>query len=250
MEWVELTIETVLAHLPTDVKARYQAWIENNPGKENRLEEITANTLREFRDAIKSVPANSWHPDENFIPQSAVRHAENVIVFTLAMEMGLPITTAGTHAVTAANIYLRQIPYGRIKMRAEGQAAEGTPSYKIPTERKNRTLPMVALFFFLLISRAALGGWIDTGRNPYDTDVSVTFIPSEYSITTSSLFAHLQGINTALGKRVTQDYLNERLNDLTITNVVDAQARQAAFIAEYKANLAADWGRAPRGRVN
>ena len=197
MEWVQITTAGILSHLPTDVSSRYTTWLASNPDRAGRLAEITANTIREFRDAIKSVPANSWHVDETYLPQSAVRHCENIIIFTLCMEMGIPIDTAGISAFTSANIYLRQIPYGRMKMIDQDEIGLGSPSYAVPEASAGRALPSMALVFFLCVART-MGGWIETGRYLSDTEIATTFTPSAYSITTATLFGHLQGINAAI----------------------------------------------------
>ena len=64
MEWVEIKIADILAHMPTDVKARYGAWLIANPDRTGRLVEIMDNTLREFRDNLNSVPENNVDPRE------------------------------------------------------------------------------------------------------------------------------------------------------------------------------------------
>jgi hypothetical protein len=113
MIWVEITLADVLAHLPTDIKTSYDTWLVSYPDKAGRLATLTDNTIREFRDAIKSNPANVVDPRETFLPQSAVRHVESIIIFNLAMEMGVDLDSAGNSARTSADVFLRQIPYGR-----------------------------------------------------------------------------------------------------------------------------------------
>lgn len=190
MEWVEITVEGVISRMPTDVKARYDAWLVSYPDKANRLAEITANTIREFRDNIKSVPKNYWHEDETYLPQSAVRHVDTIIVFTLSMEMGLPIDTAGIGARYAADIFLRQILMGRYTTTTE-KGGEGTPRYNAPTrDTAGRALPAFLAVMLAFVQFAA-GGWIRPDSAIYDTEVMTTFVPSDYPISSATLFGHL-----------------------------------------------------------
>ena len=237
MEWVEITVEGVIKRLPTDVKARYDAWLVSYPDKAGRLAEITANTIREFRDNIKSVPKNYWHEDETYLPQSAVRHVDTIIVFTLAMEMGLPIDTAGIGARYAADIFLRQILMGRYTTTTE-EGGEGTPRYNAPTrDTAGRALPAFLAVMLAFVQFAA-GGWIRPDSGPLDTDVVTTFTPTAYSITTATLFGHLQGINAALGPLASTNYVNAAVSAVSLTNTVDATARALATSASITANAA------------
>ncbi len=201
MEWVEIKIEDVLAHMPTDVKARYQTWLTANPDRTGRLQQIMENTLREFRDNLKSVPENIVDPRETWVPQSAVRHLETIIVFSLGMEMGLPIDSAALGARYSADIFLRQILMGRYKATTES-AGTPSPRYSIPERDaiSGRALPiLLALFVFV---QQALGGWIRPDDSIYDSSLLVTFVPSAYSITASTLYGHLYGINAKLATTI------------------------------------------------
>lgn len=237
MEWVEIKIEDVLAHMPTDVKARYQTWLTANPDRADRLRQIMDNTLREFRDNLKSVPENIVDPRETWVPQSAVRHLETIIVFSIGMEMGLPIDSAALGARYSADIFLRQILMGRYKATTES-AGTPSPRYSIPERDtiSGRALPiLLALFVFV---QQALGGWIRPDSGPLDTDIITTFTPSSYSITTASLFGHLQGINAALIPLATTNYVNAAVAAMSLSNTVDATARALASSASIAANAA------------
>ena len=142
MQWVEVTVEQVHDNLPTDVKARHAAWLADNPEKEGRLATITENTIKEFRYAIQSAYANLLDPRETYLPQSAVRHCESIIVFVLCMEMGLELSTAANSARNAADIYLRGIPFHRFKFTSE-LAVGPQPRWTVPARIPggSRTLP-------------------------------------------------------------------------------------------------------------
>lgn len=237
MEWVEIKIADILAHMPTDVKSRYETWLVSNPDRAGRLLQIMNNTLREFRDNLKSVPENIVDPRETWVPQSAVRHLETIVYFTLAMEMGLPIDSAALGARYAADIFLRQILLGRYKVTDEFGGAP-SPHYSIPDRNAfaDRALPI--LLALLLFVQQASGGWIRPDSGPLDTEVATTFTPTAYSITTVSLFSHLQGINAALAPLATTSYVQAAIQSIQITNSVDATARALASSASIAANAA------------
>ena len=237
MEWVEIKIADILAHMPTDVKARYGAWLIANPDRTGRLVEIMDNTLREFRDNLNSVPENNVDPRETWVPQSAVRHLETIIIFSLSMEMGLPIDSAALGARYAADIFLRQILMGRYKVTTD-TAGTPSPHYSVPERDtiSGRALPI--LLALLLFAQQALGGWIRPDSGPLDTDVVTTFTPTAYSITTATLFGHLQGINAALGPLASTNYVNAAVAAVSLTNTVDATARALATSASITANAA------------
>ena len=152
MVWVEITFESVLGHMPTDLKAIYEQWLIDFPDRDDRLEMLTDNTIREFRDAIKSNKANYYDPRETYLPQSAVRHLEAIIFYQLAMEMGLKVTTHATSSRVSADVFLRQIPFGRWNTTTE-DAVLPSPRFVVPVVNPfgNRVLP--ALLIFLLAAQ-------------------------------------------------------------------------------------------------
>ena len=141
MEWVEITVDSILANLPTDVKQKYAAWLDDYPEKAGRLEQITGNTVKEFRYAIQSAYANLLDPRPDYLPRSAVRHCENIICFTLVMEMGLEASTAANSARTTADVYLRGIPFHRFKFTSD-EAVPPRPRWTVPVRSPvGRALP-------------------------------------------------------------------------------------------------------------
>ena len=142
MIWVDITTEKVLEHMPTDVREHYETWIVDHPHKADRLETLTANAVREFRDALKSNALNQIDPRPTWLPQSAVRHCESLVYFTLAMEMGLELSTAANSARTSADVFLRQIPFGRWKSETE-DGFTPSPRWVIPQQAaaSGRALP-------------------------------------------------------------------------------------------------------------
>lgn len=135
MIWVEVTTEDVLANMPTDVHEHYTEWLVAHPDKSDRLDMLTANTLREFRDALKSNHANQVDARSTYLPQSAVRHCENIIIFTLAMEMGLKLSGAANSARTSADVFLRQIPFGRWKATTD-EPFVPSPLWVVPEQSR------------------------------------------------------------------------------------------------------------------
>lgn len=142
MIWVDITTASVLQHMPTDVREHYDTWLEEHPHKEERLAVLTANAIREFRDALKSNTLNQVDPRETYLPQSAVRHCESLIYFSLAMEMGLELSSAANSSRTSADVFLRQIPFGRWKAMTD-DGFTPSPRWVVPqqAEYSRRALP-------------------------------------------------------------------------------------------------------------
>lgn len=194
MEWQKVNAETVKAHMAVELATAYDKWILAYPQKVGRLEEITNNIRAEFRDVIASVPKNSLDPDPETLPDSVVRHAENIIQYEMGMEVGVKLTADGRRLLTEAEIYRRQIAYGHYLFTDENNPPAATPSYVVPSKSSGRALgDLVALllgfFLSLLPVRAA---WIQESNE-------TTYIPVNYDITEQSLGGHLAGIDNALG---------------------------------------------------
>ena len=66
--WKELTSETVLNALPTDMGNLYRSWVDANPSKVNRLAEIVAETVNMFREAVSVYPWYVMDPDLAKVP--------------------------------------------------------------------------------------------------------------------------------------------------------------------------------------
>ena len=236
MDWVEIKTEDILAHMPTDVKVRYADWLVANPDRAGRLDQLTANALREFRDNLASVKANIVDPRETWVPQSAVRHLETIVLFTLGMEMGLPLDSAAIGARYAADIFLRQILMGRYSVTTE-EAGLPSPRFSIPAKTTSgRSLGI--LLALLVFAQSAYAGWIKPDSTTVDSSIATTFIPSAYAITTATLYAHLQGINAALAPLASTNYGLAAVAGIALSNTVDATARALATSASITANAA------------
>jgi hypothetical protein len=197
MEWEAVTGTTVLAHLPTDVLAQYNTWLAANPGRSGRLDAITANAVAELRDNIATNLANTLDPDATKVPTSTVRHIETIVIFQLAMEMGLDIDAAGTQAMTRAEMFLRQCAYNRFRVNSDDpEAGKASPSYAAHTPAA-RALPAI-LAAMLLLAGPAFAGWLDPGRTIYDTSVNITYTPAAYVPFSTLLSGHLYGIDAKL----------------------------------------------------
>ena len=113
--WTELTVETVLNGMPTDMGNLYRSWVDANPSKVNRLAELVTETLGIFREAVST---QLWIViDENpaTIPVTGFRHALNLVVFNLGMEMGVQFSPEVYGLNVQANIWLRMVQEGSLK---------------------------------------------------------------------------------------------------------------------------------------
>ena len=198
MEWITLDESAVTAHLPTDLAGAYQSWLAANPDKAGRLAELTANTVAEFRDNIRTNPVNTLDEDPTKIPQSCVRHAESIICFQLAMEMGVDLDTEGNQSMTRADIFLRQISFKRFTTKGGDGAESASPAYSVPTVSALRALPGLLLIVLAWCSPADAGWIANPRRASVDTEITVTLAPQHYTNTTTTLFGHLQGVEKAL----------------------------------------------------
>ena len=160
MDWVTLDGSVAAAHLPSDLASAYQSWLSANPDKAGRLDELVANTVAEFRDNIRTNPVNVLDPDPAKIPQSCVRHAESIVFFQLAMEMGVDLDTEGTQSMTRADIFLRQIAYQRFTTTS-GDESTPSPAYTVPG-----TPGVLLALLCMLLAWPAEAGWIANPR-PY-----------------------------------------------------------------------------------
>jgi hypothetical protein len=196
MEWVKVTTESVRSHMAVELIEAYDKWIVAYPEKAGRLEEIVSNVRTEFRDAIKSVPRNRLNEDPETLPVSAVRHCENICMYEMAMEVGVQITQDGRTLLTNAQIYLRQIPYGRYRFyEDEEDTGIPLPSCNVPDRSSGRALGnlvalLLGVFLWCLPARAA---WIKPGNE-------TEYVPVNYDITEQSLGGHLAGIDGAIGR--------------------------------------------------
>jgi hypothetical protein len=244
MDWIILVEATVTAHLPTDLHAEYLTWLTAHPDKAGRLAELTANVVAEFRDNIRSNPGNTLDPDAAKIPQSCLRHAESIIFFQLAMEMGVDLDTEGNQSMTRADIFLRQITYKRFTTSGGEQAEGPSPSYGVPERVKFPALPLL-LIFSLIMSLDVQAGWITNPRRASsDTEIQVTLAPQHYTNTTITLFGHLQGLDNRLGAILpilSGAYVDRLLWDGGTNGLNPALARQSLGLGDAALASAGDF---------
>lgn len=128
--WTQLTVTVVQNAMPTDMAALYDAWLAAHPEKATRLAELVAEVLAIFRDAVDSHPQNQLNPDPATVPMTGFRHALNMVMFNLGMEMGVKFAPEVYALLTRADIWLRMVQTGGILV--DSLAGEGTPSYEAP----------------------------------------------------------------------------------------------------------------------
>ncbi len=129
--WTELTVAKVEAGLPTDMGALYLTWVEGNPSKGSRLAEIVAETVVSFREAVNTQQGVVMDENPTMIPTTGYRHAFNLSVFNLGMEMGVQFAPEVYSLFVQANIWLRMVQTGKLRpVGWETAVAVGTPSYE------------------------------------------------------------------------------------------------------------------------
>ena len=132
--WKELTSETVLNALPTDMGNLYRSWVDANPTKVNRLAEIVAETVNMFREVVEVYPWYVMDPDLTKVPVSGFRHALDMIIFNLGMEMGVQFAPEVYSLITQANVWLRMVQTGKIRA-VDTIGDGGTPRFQPAAER-------------------------------------------------------------------------------------------------------------------
>ncbi len=144
MDWVALNETKALADMPTALTATYETWLAANPDKASRLAQICSDIVDEFRDVIRSNPANGLNVDETTIPTSCVRAAETLLYASLRTEMGETPTTAESQAVTRAEIFKNLIAYGHFTTGTDDgvNRRRTTPAYFVPTRGTNLLRPV------------------------------------------------------------------------------------------------------------
>jgi hypothetical protein len=115
------------AAMPTDFAVAYSAWLDANPTKSGRLTSIVAATVSTFRSVVKAQVGYDPAADVTTVPDQALHHAENLVLFKLGMEMGIAFEPQVYNLYNQANIWLRMVASGAIKIDV-GDVA-GTPSY-------------------------------------------------------------------------------------------------------------------------
>ena len=128
--WTELTVAVVMNALPTDMGNLYASWVDANPAKANRLDELVAEVRRTFRSAVESNPANQVDEEPGTVPSAGFTHALNLVIFQLGMEMGVQFAPEVYGLNIQANIWLRMVQGGGLPV--DSMAGGGTPSYRVP----------------------------------------------------------------------------------------------------------------------
>jgi hypothetical protein len=128
--WTPFTLSVVLHALPSDMEQLRQNWVTAHPEKANRLAEIVEETRRAFRDAVTANRANIVDPMPDTVPTIGFRHALNLAIYNLGMEMGAQMAADADNVVTRAEIWLRMVENGGIPISVDPELRGGTPSYK------------------------------------------------------------------------------------------------------------------------
>jgi hypothetical protein len=125
--WTEFTVDTVLNGMPTDMGNLYRSWVDANPSKTNRLAELVAETLGIFREAVSTQSRVVMDENPAMIPVTGFRHALNLVVFNLGMEMGIQFAPEVYGLNVQANIWLRMVQAG--SLRSLDATTAGSPRY-------------------------------------------------------------------------------------------------------------------------
>ena len=132
--WLDLTANDVTTAMPATMSALYATWLEGDPEREVRLAALTELAVEACRAAVTA--SNPWAVDSDqpaSVPTSGHRHVLNMTLFYLGMEMGYVFPDDFFSLVTRADIWLRGVQAGTVKIApAEGSAPR--PSYCAPDD--------------------------------------------------------------------------------------------------------------------
>ena len=136
--WTPFTLAVVTNALPSDLEQLRSNWVTAHPEKTNRLAEIVVEIRTAFRDAVKANLLNVMDTATDTVPTIGFRHALNMAIYNLGMEMGAQMATDADNVVTRAEIWLRMVENGGIPVPCDEELRGGTPSYRTPREREPR----------------------------------------------------------------------------------------------------------------
>ena len=136
--WTPFTLAVVMNALPSDLEQLRSNWVTAHPEKANRLAEIVEEIRKAFRDAVKTNPLNIVDAAPDTVPTIGFRHALNMAIYNLGMEMGVEMAADADSVVTRAEIWLRMVENGGIPIPCDDELRGGTPSYRVPAERDAR----------------------------------------------------------------------------------------------------------------
>ena len=142
--WTPFTLAVVTNALPTDLAALYASWLTANPGKACRLAELVVEVRQAFRDAVAANTSNVVDTAIDTVPTIGFRHALNMVIYNLGMEMGAELAADADNMVTRAEIWLRMVENGGILIPTDADVAGGTPSYTRPVDREPRAARVLA----------------------------------------------------------------------------------------------------------
>ena len=134
--WTPFTLAVVTNALPSDMGQLYANWITAHPDKVNRLGEIVEEVRRTFRDAVAANLKNLMDSESDSVPNVGFRHALNMTIFNLGMEMGVALGPDAYSQVVRADLWLRMVQNGGIPISCAVELRGGTPSFSRPTRRK------------------------------------------------------------------------------------------------------------------
>lgn len=128
-DWVIYDVTAAAATLPPSLAAAYGAWLESAEARAARLGLIVGGTVADFRKAVIAASDAVGALDETTIPAACVRHANAIVWFSLAFEMGEDQSVYQT-AWQDAEIYLRRLYMdSKAGSLATASGATGTPRY-------------------------------------------------------------------------------------------------------------------------
>ena len=137
MAWVAVTEAYVVAAMPSEIRAKYDAWIVD-PEKAGRLAAILGSVLADFRTGLSANATVVMDSAVDTVPERCVQHVLTVIFYHLTLEMGLSVNMSAQTAFINAETYLRQL-YTSVAV-LDREAAAGTPSYGEAACRPARAL--------------------------------------------------------------------------------------------------------------
>jgi hypothetical protein len=119
--------------MPTDYAVAYAAWLDANPTKATRLASIVAATVGALRGVVRAQVGFDPDADSTTVPDQALHHAENLVFFRLGMEMGMSFEPQVYNLYNQANIWLRMVASGAIKIDVGD--GSGRPTYEAHPRR-------------------------------------------------------------------------------------------------------------------
>ena len=138
MAWVAFNEAYVLAGMPSELDGEYSAWLAANPGKASRLGEIMASVLADFRTGLSANPSVVMDAGEDTLPERCLQHALTIVIYHLALEMGLSINMSAQRSFLSASTYLRGLYTSDAVVNRDGLGE--TPSYSGEVDRAARVL--------------------------------------------------------------------------------------------------------------